>query len=394
MNPSATGWIDKLNTLLDKSGVFPVHAIVLYDKLRDSGFIYGTNIRLAYPLDIDNRLTEEELSKTHLYIALLSAHYTHTGSLVYEEAIHTVISFYAHIEKHNVSFFQKFLNGRKNSTKLEKILGNRIQFDENILTKNFNRILTNVLLYTDVLTYIQYLGGNTDCVTYATKLEAFIIDTMYRALDIKPEKNEFDIQLVRLFEASARYAGTVGKEVIVPEEEKRIFSTPLEKKYLIDLACLTIWNDKVIDTEEKQFVLDFGRDLQVGRNEVEQSVELVRSFFRIYKDEILLLNFSNPVKHFYDNSTRIVSNLILRNKKRLIQELLQSRELLVLLSKSTVKELTKEEKQKVKVQLLDICKTIPSLAIFLLPGGGILLPLLIKFIPQLLPSAFNDNKIN
>ena len=47
--------------------------------------------------------------------------------------------------------------------------------------------------------------------------------------------------------------------------------------------------------------------------------------------------------------------------------------------------------KKVKKQLLEICKTIPSLAIFLLPGGSLLLPILIKFIPTLLPSSFNEN---
>ena len=56
--------------------------------------------------------------------------------------------------------------------------------------------------------------------------------------------------------------------------------------------------------------------------------------------------------------------------------------------------LTLKEKKKIKKQLLDICKTIPSLAIFLLPGGSVLLPILIKFIPTLLPSAFNENLEN
>ena len=74
-------------------------------------------------------------------------------------------------------------------------------------------------------------------------------------------------------------------------------------------------------------------------------------------------------------------------------ELSESKELVVLLGQSTLRELTKGEKKKVKTQLLDICKSIPSLAIFLLPGGGVLLPLLIKLIPELLPSAFNENKI-
>ena len=83
--------------------------------------------------------------------------------------------------------------------------------------------------------------------------------------------------------------------------------------------------------------------------------------------------------------------MITRNKKRLIKEISQSKELMHLLAKSTSKDLSPEEKKKVKKQLLDICKSIPSLTIFLLPGGGLLLPLLVKFIPQLLPSAFNEN---
>jgi len=40
--------------------------------------------------------------------------------------------------------------------------------------------------------------------------------------------------------------------------------------------------------------------------------------------------------------------------------------------------------------LLDICKSIPAFTVFMLPGGALLLPLLIKAIPKLLPSAFRD----
>jgi hypothetical protein len=73
--------------------------------------------------------------------------------------------------------------------------------------------------------------------------------------------------------------------------------------------------------------------------------------------------------------------------------LVDSKELMVLLTHSTVRELTPEESKKVQEQLLDIFKSIPSLAIFMLPGGALLLPLVIKFIPKLLPSAFDDNRV-
>jgi len=66
---------------------------------------------------------------------------------------------------------------------------------------------------------------------------------------------------------------------------------------------------------------------------------------------------------------------------------------MVLLTKSTKRNLTAAEQKKVQEQLLDIFKSIPSLAIFLLPGGMLLLPLFIKFIPKLLPSAFDENRI-
>ena len=84
-----------------------------------------------------------------------------------------------------------------------------------------------------------------------------------------------------------------------------------------------------------------------------------------------------------------ILTLILNNELK--KEIVESKELMQLLLKSTQRDLDASEKKKVKKQLLDICKSVPSLTIFLLPGGSLLLPILIKFIPQILPSAFNEN---
>ena len=83
--------------------------------------------------------------------------------------------------------------------------------------------------------------------------------------------------------------------------------------------------------------------------------------------------------------------LLQKNKLRLYQELSESKEALFLLRKSTHTPLNEEEKAKVRVQLLDICKAIPALAVFMLPGGALLLPLLMKLLPDILPSAFKDD---
>src|SRR5690625_4666361 len=133
-------------------------------------------------------------------------------------------------------------------------------------------------------------------------------------------------------------------------------------------------------------------------------------FFKLYRDhrdlhsfptrrssdlaDVKLFEYAHPIKRIYSQSSSTVKTLIVRNRDRLLIELNESGELLNLLGNATYRELSPEEKTKVRNQLLDICKTIPSLTIFLLPGGSLLLPLLIKFIPQLLPSAFTDNQID
>ena len=88
-----------------------------------------------------------------------------------------------------------------------------------------------------------------------------------------------------------------------------------------------------------------------------------------------------------------INTFLERNKKCLLQELEESKELVVLLKKSTTHKLTVQEKDKVKEQLFDVFKSIPAFAVFLLPGGALLLPLLVKLIPNLLPSSYRDEDI-
>ena len=78
----------------------------------------------------------------------------------------------------------------------------------------------------------------------------------------------------------------------------------------------------------------------------------------------------------------------------MITELKESKELVSLIQKSTTKELTKEEKEMVKNQFMDILKSVPSIGIFLLPGGALLLPLILKIVPDLMPSAFKENELD
>jgi hypothetical protein len=84
---------------------------------------------------------------------------------------------------------------------------------------------------------------------------------------------------------------------------------------------------------------------------------------------------------------------LLRNKDKLVAEIKESGELVALVKKSMNENLTQEEKTKVKNQFFDIARSVPSLAIFMLPGGAFILPFVLKILPDLLPSAFRDNEV-
>jgi CRISPR/Cas system CSM-associated protein Csm2 small subunit len=215
------------------------------------------------------------------------------------------------------------------------------------------------------------------------------------ALKIKSKKSQYDDLLIKLFEASIRYSKFSRISVQSLETiQLDYFTNELEQYYLIDIAGMALWSDGKIENNEAYFLHSLAEIVSVSDDFVNKSIDSTDAFITKHKKEIPYFNYSNPLKHFYDQTTQSVVTLISRNKNRLIKEIVQSKELMVLLAYSTRRDLDEKEKKKVKKQLLEICKTIPSLTIFLLPGGSLLLPILIKFIPTLLPSAFNENLDN
>lgn len=92
-----------------------------------------------------------------------------------------------------------------------------------------------------------------------------------------------------------------------------------------------------------------------------------------------------------DQVVERVSTAVTDNLGALAREIRETGELGQLLAKAAAgTTLTREEKRKVKAQLVDLAKAVPALAIFAAPGGALLLPLLAKLLPfNLLPSAWD-----
>ena len=394
INPSIHGWIDKFfieqKTIKD-ADVTDVD--LFYENIRKTGFIYGHII--SFSEEDKTNITgwlNDEISKVALLNGLYQIFKLNSSNKSTEHFIKQAVAFYNEMNPQGFNLFKKVLPNSSASINLEKIIDDRVQTNDNIISKNFSHIVTNALLFVDILAFQHYLNEGKIPEKYLKKLEETIVSIVTLALRTKSNKSQHDDLLIKLFEASVRYSKFSKVNILNLETlELSYFENPLERYYLIDMAGLALWSDGKVENDEAYFLFALANLMNISDDFVKESIHATDAFISKYRKKIPYFNFSNPVKHFYDQTTQLVVTLIKRNQKRLSKEISESKELMVLLAHSTQRDLDKEEKKKVKKQLLDICKTVPSLTIFLIPGGSLLLPILIKFIPQMLPSSFNEN---
>lgn len=397
INPSISGWIDKF--FLEQNSTNQIvlkDAESFYEETRKTGFLIGHTTSFVTANKIETTgWTAEELSKVGLLNCLYSIYQLQTQNLNSDSFLQECVNFYNNLHPKGIGLFNKILPQDSNANQLEKIIGTRIQTTNNLLNKNFSHIITNVLLFTDVLAFQKFLILKEVPKDYLKKVEEAIIKIVSLSLEIKNDKTKYDNLLLSLFESSLRYTKYNKQESVALDAiDYTYFNDDFEKFYFIDIACMTIWSDGTMNTLEQDFLYSLAEKLKISKSFTTKSISDVNDFFEKNRNEIPYLNFSSPAKHFYDQTTQHVQKLISRNKTRLLLEISQSKELVNLLAQSTKRDLNVDEKKKVRTQILDICKTIPSLTIFIIPGGSFLLPILIKFIPQLLPSAFNENLID
>ncbi|MFT4781827.1 MAG: hypothetical protein ACJAZK_000287 [Psychroserpens sp.] len=393
MNPSTSGWIEKFCSQLLKNGIPFEHYNSLYINLKTYGFIYGVNVDVTDKIEQIHRYSEDELAKVNLITGLFHVYYFKIKKVTTPAFLNELLAFYKGLEVSDLSLWDKLVIGKSETSMLERLIHDRIQIDDNLLTRNFNKSITNSLLFVDVLAFEAYLTRGLDPKTYAAHLESIIVGTLYKSLNSKSKITDYDKEIVNIIESSASNmdADDIDTEDLIYDIDYDMDLN--EKKYLLDLICLSVWDDEILERSEYQFLKQLTKRLDMETSEIQDSILSVSQFHREHKKEVLLFQQSNPLANFYENSSQLVNKLIRRNSKRLVKEVRQSKDLMLLITKSTHSELSKEEQKQMQAQLLDTLKTIPSLAIFMLPGGAILLPIFVKLIPNLLPSAFDDNRI-
>lgn len=383
INPSKKGWLPKLLMLFESQPVFCQDWTEWYDLLRKSGLVYG------FPVDIHflkvqtyGEFTTEEKCKILLVFALKNLWIWNNSTISFEQSLGNWLGI-SDAGKSEQEFWHA----------LEKGLHQKVQTNQDLLSKNFSENITNSLLFIDVLSYGGFLTQNEfHAFKYRQYLEHKIFVQTKRFIESKEKNSELDKKIWKLLKNSTKL---LPNEVVYMEvffEDGYI--SQLEKLYLLDLECMTALSDKKLDEEELVYLREYIHTWQLTEEELQHSLSTLLIFIQKNESRIPFLQNSNPVKHFYHHTSEYVLSILNKNKERIWKELKDSKTLMKLLVYSTQRDLTKEEKKRMKEEVLDLCKSIPSLAIFILPGGGLLLPILTQWIPNLLPSSFNENQID
>ena len=396
MNPSAQDWIKKFLSTY-KEDVISLQFTskdAFYDLLNATGFLYGNANSLILKHDIDLALSHQECTKVNLFHALLYTGISNTPSASPQEVISTIVKYYKALDKAKTGFLKAITFSSSETSNLESILSKRLHEINTVNKTNAVSLLTYALLYVDVLAFEYWLSEGSDSKVFTKNLELQTMLCCFGSLNAKQEKTQYDSMLISLFEASSQYKDTEQSLETANRKENFEQFSAYARKYILDVSTLAVWENKPLDLKEHIYLEALVNNLELDQDTQQKSIDAINAFSLKSEGKLSLFEYATPIKQFYTQSTSTVKRLIVRNKDRLQKELQESGELLKLLGISTYRELSKDEKSKVKEQLLDICKTIPSLTIFLLPGGAILLPLLVKLIPKLLPSAFDENRVD
>lgn len=413
--PGSKGWINKYFSLIDEGEV-----VLKYSKMNSitsqhhlhilsgkSGIVFGYASRfLFFDKDDSAKWTEEEKLKFLLFETLLLVYIQKNGKTenLRNDFIDSLLTYYS---KHNSKSIQSLLTfwiKESRSARLENIFSKRVDVSKGIFDNRWwFKTMSNVFVYLDVILYDRFLNhGDEEALRSYSEYAYNSLIAIILAANSDGFVDEKEQTMFNTFLSSANLEGEFKENAVYYMKNGADYAafTDLPKndklfcRFILDLSLLTIFGNNDILQTEIDFINELSRELELENYDVEESMAIIEHFLLYTDVQNSFLGNKNVYEKVYSSFTSRWTKVILRNKDKLTVELSQSKELVSLIKKSTTHELTLDEKEKVKTQFMDIVKSMPALAIFLLPGGAILLPLILKVLPDLIPSAFRDNEVD
>lgn len=414
MRPSEKGWLkDYLDFRKDllvnlthnaaQKGSHPEHS--LYRIVQPTGLMYGQTVsHLSHPDHLN--WNEKDKMKVLLAESLISSSLLFNNSTIKSaedmsgvimQTLENIGNFYNNIFP-ELSTPAKTLFGRKKTPLevAEKILDKRIERTSDFQGNFWTYFFHNSLLFLDVFIFGQWIHTNADKIvadffryerdelrfsvvkviaaaSHANKEvvyeEKMLLDFFLHSTDLSSEKRK---EALKIFEK-----GIEIDEIHLPAENSWIL-----KKFFLEMAVLTIWADKRVEQGELDFLKRFSNHLGFGEEDLENSLIAIEGFVLEHWDQLEHLQNKQDYNMVSEQFIKRVARIAEKNKGRLMKELQDNEEMMTLLKKARSNELTLEEKEKMRGELIAILKTVPTFVIISLPQKFLTLPILLKILPR------------
>jgi len=416
ISPGAKNWIKKYFSLVREGNFSLSNELVFETKNKkdalaaiiemanQTGLAFGIPVSLLFASALELELTEEERLKLLLFESLLAV-YLQSNLEDFEEVkfIESIHKFYAYeTEERNHEWFSFFYSKDKYAS-LERFFANRIKIKSQLNDTNYwLNHLSNSFVYLDVVLYQRYLEKKT--LGFSEHYEASIIQLLKTIIYAAKAENSIskkENRLIEFYISAADISTKKSKEIkSFLAEEVVDYSTIhfyksdlLLSHYTFELAAFILALNEDPHTHEQIKLDNLGQSLGLNQEARNAILWQCKEFLTQHGASISFLQTNSETKLVYSNLSKRYLKLLGRSKGKFLNEMRESKELIALVKKSTHTELSAKEKEIVKSQFKDILKSMPSLAIFMLPGGALLLPIILKLVPDLLPSAFKENDV-
>jgi hypothetical protein len=414
MNPNEKGWLKEylefrqellkdLSNDSAKKGPHPEHS--LYRIVQPTGLMYGHTVgNVFHPAE--NEWDEKDKMKILLAESLISS-----SLLFYDKPINSpedisklivktmenIGNFYNNIFP-ELSTPSKTLFGKKRSALeiAEKILDKRIERTAEHEGNFWSSFFHNSLLFLDVFIFGQWIHTNADRIVAdffryeRDELRFSVVKVIAAAAHANKEVVYEEKKLLELFIHSTNLPSEKRKEALrILDEGVEIeeINLPSEnswilKKFFLEMAILTIWADKKFEQSEMDFLKRFALYLGFSDEDLENSLIAIEGFVLEHWDQLEYLQNKQDYNQVSEQFIKRIARVAEKNKTRLLKELQGSGEIMNLIKKARTNELTEEENERMRAELINMLKTVPTFVIISLPQKFLTLPILLKILPR------------
>lgn len=414
MTPHNKGWLkaylhfrqELLLSLINEKGRQTPHPeYSLYRVIQPTGLMYGQSVGEVNIPGYET-WTEKDRMKVLLAESLISSSLLFYGKpirtpeeleSIVTKTLESIGNFYNSIFP-ELAIPTKTLFGKKKSVVeiAEKILDKRIEHTAIVQGNFWASFFHNSLLFLDVYIFGQWIHTNADKIVsdffrYEREELRFSIVKVIAAaahankevvyeekklfgffLDTTQLSNERRKQALRIFEE-----GIAIEDINLPSENSWIL-----KKFFLELAILTIWADKKVEQAELDFLKRFSHYFDFSDDDLENSMIAVEGFVLEHWQQLEHLQNRQDYQAVSDLFIRRIARIAEKNQTLLLKEIKKNEDVVNLLKRARSNELTLEEKEHVRIELIQILKTIPTFTIIALPQKFLTLPIILKILPQ------------